>query len=137
MEASQQNLEGFTLTFGVAQAVGLLTVVLVTVWAGHYCGGFSWRSNPDTEFNWHPVLMTLGMIFLYANSILIYRAFRNSRKRRLKVAHMTLHVIAFILVVIALVAVFDSHNLKDPPIPNMYTLHSWIGLSSVILFACQ
>lgn len=137
METSQQNLEGFSLIFGLAEAVGLLTFVLVVIWTGHYCGGFSWRSDPKIEFNWHPVLMTLGMIFLYANSILVYRAFRNSRKRRLKVAHMTLHLIAFILVVIGLVAVFDSHNLVDPPIPNLYTLHSWIGLSSVILFACQ
>ncbi|XP_033607634.1 cytochrome b561 isoform X2 [Cryptotermes secundus] len=137
MDAPQQNLEGFITTFGVAQAVGALTVILVTVWAGHYRGGFAWRSNVDLEFNWHPVLMTFGMIFLYANSIMIYRAFRNNRKRRLKVAHMLIHVIAFILVVIGLVAVFDSHNLKEPPIPNLYTLHSWIGLSAVILFACQ
>lgn len=67
MDAPQQNLEGFITTFGVAQAVGALTVILVTVWAGHYRGGFAWRSNVDLEFNWHPVLMTFGMIFLYAN----------------------------------------------------------------------
>lgn len=77
------------------------------------------------------------MYFIFLSAIMIYRAFRNNRKRRLKVAHMLIHVIAFILVVIGLVAVFDSHNLKNPPIPNLYTLHSWIGLSAVILFACQ
>jgi len=137
MEAPQQHLKGFITTFGVAEGVGAVTVILVTVWAGHYRGGFTWRSNPDVQFNWHPVLMTLGMIFLYANSIMVYRAFRNNRKHRLKLAHMLIHVVAFIVVIIGLVAVFDSHNLKDPPIPNLYSLHSWIGLSSVILFACQ
>lgn len=67
MEAPQQYLRGFITTFGVAEGVGAVTVILVTVWAGNYRGGFTWRSNPDIQFNWHPVLMTLGMIFLYAN----------------------------------------------------------------------
>jgi cytochrome b-561 len=67
MDPPQQNLEGFTTTFGVAQAIGILTIILVIVWADHYRGGFAWRSDVDLEFNWHPVLMTSGMIFLYAN----------------------------------------------------------------------
>jgi cytochrome b-561 len=67
MDAPQQNLKGFTTIFGVAQAIGILTVILVTVWADHYRGGFAWHSDVDLEFNWHPVLMTFGMIFLYAN----------------------------------------------------------------------
>jgi cytochrome b-561 len=67
MDAAPQNLEGFTTTFGVAQGIGILTAILVTVWADHYRGGFAWRSDVDLEFNWHPVLMTFGMIFLYAN----------------------------------------------------------------------
>jgi cytochrome b-561 len=66
MEAPQQHLKGFITIFGVAEGVGAVTVILVTVWAGHH-GGFTWRSDPDIQFYWHPVLMTLGMIFLYAN----------------------------------------------------------------------
>ncbi|XP_071528258.1 transmembrane ascorbate-dependent reductase CYB561-like isoform X5 [Panulirus ornatus] len=66
---------------------------------------------------------------------LIYRGFRFEKKKKLKILHMVMQLGAFILSIVGLVAVFDFHNRSD--IPNMYSLHSWIGLSTVILFACQ
>lgn len=67
----------------------------------------------------------------------MYRGFRHHRKRPLKVSHAVIHASAFLFTVIALISVFDSHNLAPKPIPNMYSLHSWIGLSAVILFSIQ
>lgn len=68
---------------------------------------------------------------------LIYRGFRFEKKKKLKILHMVILLGAFILAIIGLVAVFDFHNNVKNPIPNMYSLHSWIGLSTIILFACQ
>lgn len=76
-------------------------------------------------------------MFLIFLGMLIYRTQRNARKRRLKLAHGGIMLFVVTLVVIALVAVFDSHNLNAQPTPNMYSLHSWVGLTSVILFCCQ
>ncbi len=53
----------------------------------------------------------------------------------MKLIHAGLNVLAFILAVISVVAVFDFHNAKN--IPNMYSLHSWIGLAVVILYPAQ
>ena len=46
-------------------------------------------------------------------------------------------IVALLSAVIALIAVFDSHNLVDPPTANLYTIHSWVGISAVALFAFQ
>ena len=37
------------------------------IWMGHFRKGFAWSETPELEFNWHPLLMTLGMIYLYGN----------------------------------------------------------------------
>ncbi|XP_062135627.1 plasma membrane ascorbate-dependent reductase CYBRD1-like [Drosophila sulfurigaster albostrigata] len=85
---------------------------------------YHFSSNPKIEFNWHPFFMTIGFIYLYGNSILIYRAFYTLRKKTLKLIHAFIHMTAFILTVIALKTVFDSHDFANPSIPNMYSLHS-------------
>lgn len=134
---NRENLKGFMGLLIVTQVIGLVAVVLVATWTVHYRGGFAWRSNPSLEFNWHPLLMTVGMVFLFANSILIYRSLRNLRKKQLKLIHAGIHFTVVILVLISSIAVLDSHNLASPPIPNLYSLHSWVGATAVTIFILQ
>lgn len=56
-------------------------------------------------------------------------------KLMMKFIHAGLNLLALIFAVIALVAVFDFHNAAK--IPNMYSLHSWLGLTVVILYCLQ
>nr|XP_014094471.1 cytochrome b reductase 1 isoform X1 [Bactrocera oleae] len=131
------TLTNFKVLYVVTQLCGLTMIILVSCWVGIHFGGVGGTANPGLEFNWHPLFMTIGLIFLYGNSILVYRGFRNVRKKTLKWAHAGIHLTAFVLTVIALITVFDSHNLAIPPTPNMYSLHSWMGMGAVIVFGLQ
>lgn len=82
-------------------------------------------------------MLILNVYYASFQAILVYRGFRTLRKRTLKWTHSILHMIIFILTVLALQAVFNSHNLSDPPKPNMYSLHSWLGIGAVVLFSLQ
>lgn len=71
-------------------------------------------------------------------AILVYRGLRYARKRSLKLSHASIFGSIMLFVIIASWAVYDSHVLALPnPIPNLYSLHSWIGLIAILLFFLQ
>uniref|UniRef100_A0A803Q3H1 Cytochrome b561 domain-containing protein n=2 Tax=Cannabis sativa TaxID=3483 RepID=A0A803Q3H1_CANSA len=52
-----------------------------------------------------------------------------------KIIHMLLHIIAIVMGIIGLCAVFRYHNMIN--LGDMYSLHSWIGLTTFILYCLQ
>merc|ERR1719429_405141 len=58
-------------------------------------------------------------------------------KLGLKCGHAIIMMVTFVIMVIGLQAAFDSHNYATEPKPNMYTLHSWVGLLAALLFSVQ
>lgn len=64
---SSSELRYFNWLVVMAQLFGVVAVVITAVWMGHYRGGFAWQSDPDHEFNYHPLFMIIGMVFLYAD----------------------------------------------------------------------
>nr|ACO10642.1 Cytochrome b561 [Caligus rogercresseyi] len=137
MDEIEQELRGYGPCLVIGEIAGLTAVVLVGVWMGHFRGGFAWTSNPGLMFNWYPLLMTLALIYFYGNGMLVYRNFRGEAKKRLKILHAGLLLGSLGLGALGLKTVFDSHNLAIPPVPNLYSLHSWIGITVVVLFAAQ
>lgn len=62
-----RDLSGFNLLLGATEFFGGVLIVLVAVWLNNFRGGFAWTEDPDRQFNWHPLLMTVGLVYLYAN----------------------------------------------------------------------
>jgi len=142
MELSVHNRKLFFGSFAAVQLFGISAVIMTIAWIAQFKGGVVWgiTENMGIVFNWHPILMTLGLIFLYGNGALVYRvmpARNDSHKLKLKICHALVMMIVFVLMVIGLKAAFDSHNYSTPPKPNMYTLHSWVGLMAALLFGIQ
>lgn len=68
-------------------------------------------------------------------AILVYRVFSKERKVLVKLLHAVMQTVAFGFAVTGLVAVFSTHN--EAGIANMYSIHSWIGIATVTMFAMQ
>ncbi|XP_037373678.1 lysosomal membrane ascorbate-dependent ferrireductase CYB561A3 isoform X1 [Talpa occidentalis] len=117
-------------------SLGSLCILFTAYWMRYWRGGFAWDGTVFM-FNWHPVLMVAGMVVLYGAASLVYRLPQSWLGPKLpwKLLHAALHLAAFTLTVLGLFAVFQFHQHGN--IANLYSLHSWLGITTVFLFACQ
>uniref|UniRef100_A0A383ZL42 Transmembrane ascorbate-dependent reductase CYB561 n=1 Tax=Balaenoptera acutorostrata scammoni TaxID=310752 RepID=A0A383ZL42_BALAS len=116
-----------------SQLLGLAVVAMTGTWLGVYRGGIAWESA--LQFNVHPLCMIIGLVFLQGDALLVYRVFRNEAKRTTKILHGLLHVFAFVIALVGLVAVFDYHRKEG--YADLYSLHSWCGILVFVLFFVQ
>lgn len=65
----------------------------------------------------------------------MHRVLQTQPKVTGRFLHASFHIIALIIAVIGLAAAFDFHY--HAKIPDLYTLHSWVGMATVILFSFQ
>lgn len=82
--------------------------------------------------------MLCSTISVYASAAaVVYRAPFTWKQNKLtwKLVHGGLMFLALLLSIVGLCAVFDSH--KGLNLPNMYSLHSWVGICTVAMFALQ
>uniref|UniRef100_A0A3Q3WVP9 Lysosomal membrane ascorbate-dependent ferrireductase CYB561A3 n=1 Tax=Mola mola TaxID=94237 RepID=A0A3Q3WVP9_MOLML len=126
----------FYICYLLLLCLGVACVACVCVWNSQWRGGFAWNGSA-LQFNWHPVLMVTGLVVLYGYGAVLYRVPLTWGQNKLpwKLLHATLMLLALLLSVVGLCAVFDFHNHTKKP--NLYSLHSWVGITATALFAFQ
>lgn len=125
----------------LSHALSLFAALLVMYWV-HQLGGLSWREGHAKQvFNWHPLLMILAFCFMTVAALSFrapYMISANYSRSTLKLVHGSAWAVAAIFAMVALIAVFKSHNDSvSGLIANLYSFHSWLGLSVVGLYVLQ
>ena len=69
--------------------------------------------------------------------MLFYRMMTCCRKIFVKLLHTIFHALSIACIAIGFFTVWDFHEMSSPKIPNFYSLHSWLGLTTMGLFAIQ
>ncbi|UJR17110.1 hypothetical protein I4U23_004006 [Adineta vaga] len=115
------------LLFG--EIFGLLSVIAVGFLFNENVSAntYNWQKNP---FSYHPLMMTLGLMFCYGNAILLYRTFRKSPKLIVKICHALFLLISFACGAVGFTAIFRSKQLGQRP--HFMTFHSWLGLATLV-----
>lgn len=129
----------------LSHVLAMVSLVLATIWV-QKMGGLSWSKNYRKQiFNYHPLFMILAFAFMTV-ATLKYRVSRcradRADKRIQKMLHAISNTLALVLGMVAIIAVFRSHNDSTSWsggnfYANLASLHSWIGMGIVILYLCQ
>lgn len=104
----------FLQLYFVMQIAGAMMLAITLIWILSFYGGFSW-ADYKLRFNFHPILMLLGMVYLSGNSLLAFRVLRSQPKPLVKIVHAAIHICAFTTALIGSIAVFTNHILDDKP----------------------
>ncbi|XP_029916442.1 lysosomal membrane ascorbate-dependent ferrireductase CYB561A3 isoform X2 [Myripristis murdjan] len=130
------SVVSFYFSYLLCLCLGFVCVACVCYWNSQWRGGFAWDGS-TLQFNWHPVLMVSGLVVLYGYGAVLYRVPLTWGQNKLpwKLLHAGVMLLCLVLSVLGLCAVFNFHNAKHTP--NLYSLHSWIGICTTALFAMQ
>lgn len=65
--ADESEMRWMPILYGLTAGLSSLLIVEMFVWIFHFRGGFAWQADPEHQFNWHPLLMTISLVVLYGH----------------------------------------------------------------------
>ncbi|PIN00443.1 cytochrome b [Handroanthus impetiginosus] len=113
-----------------------VVAVLVLIWALHFKSSFIPLSPSQEDLIYavlHPLLMVIGFILISGEAILVHRWLPGSRNMK-KLAHLCLQGVALSC---GIFGIWTKFHGQDGIVANFYSLHSWMGLSCIIMFGAQ
>lgn len=101
-----------------------------------YLGGLDFKK---LLFNYHPIFMTVGLVLFSFSAILSYRVLPLA-KAITKPLHAFFHFCAISFVIMGMTCVlvgnnYPAYNSDGVYYANFFSLHSFIGLGAVLVFA--
>jgi len=101
-------------------------------------GGLGKLDWGEYIFNFHPIFMYSALILGCFSAVLTYRLLPIS-KYIAKSIHGLIHTIAIICIILGLVTVFmgngsTKHNTGHSYYPNLFSLHSFLGIGTVLVY---
>ncbi|XP_023236293.1 probable ascorbate-specific transmembrane electron transporter 1 [Centruroides sculpturatus] len=136
MEVSWIVRMGFVVLMFVAEVLLCGALGLCIYWVLGHRDGIAWEKNKTKQFNLHYILMIGGTIFLNGQAILVYKLFPCCKKIYGKVVHTIIFVMSVSSITVGLVSAIQARNNDINP-KHFYSIHSWIGLTTIGLFALQ
>ncbi|CAF1392795.1 unnamed protein product [Rotaria sordida] len=124
----------YSILLCLGEIFGLLSIILVGLLFDRRVSSdvYNWKTNP---FSYHPLMMTIGLLFCYGNAILLYRTFKQIPKLMVKIFHACFLIISLTLGILGLAAIIRSKVINNRP--HFMTFHSWIGIATIGLFVFQ
>ncbi|GJM91659.1 hypothetical protein PR202_ga08058 [Eleusine coracana subsp. coracana] len=119
-----------------AQLLAAVVLTLTLVWVLHFRGGVSWEktSSPRLVYTAHPLFMVIGLVICTGEAVMAYRIVLGPREAK-KAVHLLLHLVSLAFAAVGLYAAIKFHH--DAGLPNFHSLHSWLGITTIALYALQ
>ncbi|XP_015788112.1 probable transmembrane ascorbate ferrireductase 2 [Tetranychus urticae] len=129
----------FGVLFTISELLLFGSVSLFVYWVIWHDTGFAWSKNRNEQFNLHAILMIIGFVFLNGQAMLVYKLLHRCRKIYVKIIHCIIFVCSISAITIGMVAGIQAQHNMAPgaTIRHFYSLHSWVGLVAIGLFALQ
>ncbi|KAI3938441.1 hypothetical protein MKW98_015340 [Papaver atlanticum] len=132
--ASPSSTSSHLIVF--ARLSGLLVAVLVLVWGLSFRSNFLSHTSPTHTHIYsvlHYLVMVIGFVLISGEAILVHKWCPGSRNLK-KLVHLTMQGVALAS---GIFGIWANFHLEKGVLSNFYSLHSWMGLICISLFAAQ
>lgn len=126
------------------------SVILFAVYATQYGDGFSYQSQPEQpwrQFNLHALIMITAFVYLNGQAITVYKSNYLIKHKSINMLyHFVLHLLTICGIAGGLYMTYNAQEAVQQQqsksgstrgVAHFYSVHSWTGLITVLLFTVQ